>query len=61
MHDTLLKGAGELVVACPCDFGCPSCVGPHYEGGPSAKLQALRMIDLLIEDSAVELWRRWVE
>jgi DEAD/DEAH box helicase domain-containing protein len=48
MHDTLLRGAAELVVTCPCDFGCPSCVGPRYEGGPSAKLLTLRMVDVLM-------------
>jgi DEAD/DEAH box helicase domain-containing protein len=48
MQDTLLRGAGELVSGCPCTHGCPSCVGPQFEGGPSAKLQALRMIDILL-------------
>ena len=52
MHDTLLKGAGELIVTCPCQAGCPSCVGPHYEGGLSAKLLTLRMIDLLMHHNA---------
>jgi DEAD/DEAH box helicase domain-containing protein len=47
-HDMLLRGAGELVSGCPCDSGCPSCVGPQFEGGPSAKLQALRLIDILM-------------
>ena len=45
---TLLRGAGELVSACPCEFGCPSCVGAQFEGGPNAKLQALRLIDVLM-------------
>jgi DEAD/DEAH box helicase domain-containing protein len=48
MHRTLLRGAGELVAGCGCTSGCPSCVGPQFEGGPNAKLQALRLIDILL-------------
>jgi len=48
MHETLLRGAGELVSGCPCESGCPSCVGPQFEGGPSAKLQALQLVDVLL-------------
>lgn len=47
MHETLLSGALDLVSGCPCDRGCPSCVGPQFEGGPNAKLQALRLVDVL--------------
>jgi DEAD/DEAH box helicase domain-containing protein len=55
MHDTLLRGAGELASGCSCADGCPSCVGPQFEGGPSAKLQALRLIDVLLTTRAAPL------
>ena len=45
LHDRrqeLLAAARELVTACPCERGCPACVGPvldedvHHAGGPTA-------------------------
>ena len=33
--------------ACPCRFGCPSCVGPTLEVGPTAKEVALKILGLL--------------
>ncbi|HZT97474.1 MAG TPA: DEAD/DEAH box helicase, partial [Chloroflexota bacterium] len=49
MHRTLLKGAGDLVAGCPCDSGCPSCVGPSFDNRRTAKLQALRLVDILLQ------------
>ncbi len=49
MHETLLRGAGDLVARCECAQGCPSCVGPQFDGAAtSAKLQALRLLDVLL-------------
>ncbi len=28
VHDLLLRRTRELILACPCEQGCPSCVGP---------------------------------
>ena len=28
LHDELLRSAGDLVRRCPCQAGCPACVGP---------------------------------
>jgi DEAD/DEAH box helicase domain-containing protein len=46
-HDLLLKKTRELIAACPCDYGCPSCVGPVGERGERAKEAALAILSLL--------------
>ncbi len=46
MHGELLEAARGLVRACPCEAGCPSCVGPAMELGPSGKLSTLRIIEM---------------
>jgi DEAD/DEAH box helicase domain-containing protein len=48
LHDTLLLAARELVRACRCRQGCPSCVGPVAEVGEDAKANCLRLLDLLL-------------
>jgi DEAD/DEAH box helicase domain-containing protein len=37
MRRELIEKAGELLAACPCKEGCPSCVGPLGEVGEKAK------------------------
>jgi len=37
----------ELVKDCPCESGCPSCVGPAGELGPSGKEGARRLLEFL--------------
>ena len=51
MHEALLARTRELIEGCPCESGCPSCVGPEGATGPLAKTVALRLIRML---SAVE-------
>ena len=46
-HDALLDSARRLISACPCQCGCPSCVGPTLEVGPRAKEAALAILELL--------------
>jgi DEAD/DEAH box helicase domain-containing protein len=48
MHADLLTRTRDLVAACPCDTGCPSCVGPIGETGPLAKTVSLRLLDRLL-------------
>jgi DEAD/DEAH box helicase domain-containing protein len=43
-HDELLDAAASLVVACPCDAGCPACTGPRLEPQVSPKALALRLL-----------------
>jgi DEAD/DEAH box helicase domain-containing protein len=48
MQHDLLAGARELVVSCPCENGCPSCVGPVGETGPLSKRVALDLLDRMM-------------
>jgi DEAD/DEAH box helicase domain-containing protein len=46
-HHLLLAKTRELIAACPCDNGCPSCVGPVGERGERAKEAALAILSRL--------------
>jgi DEAD/DEAH box helicase domain-containing protein len=48
MHQHLLEQTRELISTCPCDSGCPSCVGPQGQTGPFAKAVASRILDMLL-------------
>jgi DEAD/DEAH box helicase domain-containing protein len=48
MHQQLLEQTRELISTCPCDSGCPSCVGPQGQTGPFAKAVASRILDMLL-------------
>jgi DEAD/DEAH box helicase domain-containing protein len=47
LHDELISHAYELVAACECADGCPSCVGPGGEGGYGGKREALALLESL--------------
>jgi DEAD/DEAH box helicase domain-containing protein len=49
LHGQLMRGARELVAACECADGCPSCVGPAGEGGSGGKREALALLEALCE------------
>jgi DEAD/DEAH box helicase domain-containing protein len=49
MRAELLTRARDLIAGCPCDSGCPSCVGPLGEVGPQAKAVATQLAGLLIQ------------
>ena len=44
MHAELMRRALELVEACGCADGCPSCVGPGGENGYGGKQEALEIL-----------------
>ena len=46
-HGELVCGALGLVEGCPCDDGCPACVGPRTEAGVHAKNAAVRLLTLM--------------
>jgi DEAD/DEAH box helicase domain-containing protein len=50
MRRALIEKAGELLAACPCKGGCPSCVGPQGEVGEKAKEVAQRIVAAILAD-----------
>ncbi len=46
-HELLLEKTRELIRACACEQGCPSCVGPAGDLAPQAKEAALAILDKL--------------
>lgn len=49
-HERLVRTAADLIGACPCESGCPSCVGPVGEVGEKGKEVALRVAAALLEE-----------
>jgi DEAD/DEAH box helicase domain-containing protein len=45
----LWKACGEMIQACGCDGGCPSCVGPKLEVGERGKEGALKLINSIVK------------
>ena len=46
-HELLVQKTRELIAACPCAQGCPSCVGPAGDLAPRAKEAALAILGRL--------------
>ena len=53
MHELLLERTRDLIAGCPCESGCPSCVGPEGHTGPHAKQVASRILDHLLQAEPV--------
>jgi DEAD/DEAH box helicase domain-containing protein len=45
VHDILLRRTRDLIVGCPCENGCPSCVGPAGEKCEKTKEAALAILE----------------
>jgi len=45
LHRQVLEAARDLIASCPCENGCPSCVGPVLEVGGTGKTRALEVLD----------------
>jgi DEAD/DEAH box helicase domain-containing protein len=52
LHDELMARAYELVAACECTDGCPSCVGPAGEDGLGGKRETLALLEALSAGSS---------
>ncbi len=48
MREILLRNCLEIVTTCPCEKGCPSCVGPETEIGPTGKQMAENLLQQLL-------------
>lgn len=46
-HEVLIQRTRELILACTCEQGCPSCVGPAGDLAPRAKEAALAILERL--------------
>ena len=44
LHDRLLMHTRALIERCPCETGCPACVGPIGQTGPRVKAAALALL-----------------
>ncbi len=50
-HVELIEGARDLVAACGCLTGCPSCTGPSLETGGDARAAALDLLTMLCTEA----------
>ncbi|MFA5510383.1 MAG: DEAD/DEAH box helicase [Candidatus Cloacimonetes bacterium] len=50
LQDRILHEAHSLVKACPCEEGCPACVGPVAENGIGAKQHTIAILEALLEE-----------
>jgi len=51
-HGSLLEAALDLARGCPCEDGCPACVGPALGEGPDSKQAAMALLGRLTGDAA---------
>lgn len=51
LQDIIFKSAYEQLKNCPCEDGCPSCVGPVSENGEGAKAHAAAILEELLLDT----------
>jgi DEAD/DEAH box helicase domain-containing protein len=49
LHDRIVAAGHDLVSKCPCEDGCPSCVGPVADNGEGAKAHALAILEELLK------------
>ena len=54
IHAELIQRALELVGACGCEDGCPSCTGPGGENGIGGKVETLEILRELAGEAGLE-------
>ncbi|MCW5849188.1 MAG: DEAD/DEAH box helicase [Anaerolineae bacterium] len=47
LHGRLVADARDLIRRCPCDHGCPACIGPTTDADVEAKAWTLRLLQEL--------------
>ncbi|MGA9593060.1 MAG: DEAD/DEAH box helicase [Candidatus Acidiferrales bacterium] len=57
VHHLLLRRTRELIAGCPCDQGCPSCVGPAGDKSERTKEATLAILDALCSADGKETWQ----
>ncbi|MDO8615444.1 MAG: DEAD/DEAH box helicase [Dehalococcoidia bacterium] len=50
-HGSLLEAALDLARGCPCEDGCPACVGPALGEGPDSKQAAMALLGRMTGDA----------
>jgi DEAD/DEAH box helicase domain-containing protein len=48
MKKDIYRAARDVVASCPCEYGCPSCIGPPPDADKSRKHLAITLFDYLI-------------
>lgn len=51
MHRQLLARAGHMISHCPCERGCPGCIGPQYINGANPKMTTIGLAAALLDRS----------
>lgn len=51
LHRDLLRAAEDLIRACPCSEGCPSCVGPVEDPEAKTKAHTLALIQEMLQQA----------
>ena len=55
LNEPLLSHTRQLIEQCPCDTGCPACVGPIGQTGPLVKTVTLAILEGLGVQAATDL------
>ncbi len=45
----VFKAARDVITMCHCSEGCPSCIGPSYQGGEAVKQPALQLLEVILK------------
>jgi len=54
LHEDLLAAAKELILSCPCEAGCRSCVGPVLEVGALGKQSTIKILEIGLSEKIIE-------
>lgn len=49
MKKDIYQSARQVISECPCEHGCPSCIGPGSSTDPARKHHAVKLFDYLIQ------------